>query len=60
MLLPSDSDTDQHHVTGCARSEGYYKIDETKKIDYLENISPLVSPSTKEVISLYLLQYCMM
>ena len=58
--MPSDSATDQHHATGCARSEGYYKIDETKKIEYLENINPVVPLSTKEVISLYLLQYCMM
>ena len=55
ILLPSDSATDKHHIMGSARSEGYYKIDETKKIDYLENITPPVPPSTKEVISLYLL-----
>ena len=46
---------DQHAVKVC-----YYKIDETKKTEYLENITPPVPTSTKEVISLYLLQYCMM
>ena len=51
---------DKHHIMGSAHSEGYYKTDETKKIDYLENITPPMPPSTKEVISLYFLQYCMM
>ena len=53
ILLPSELGTDKHHITGLAHSEGYYKIDETKKIDYLENVIPPVQPSTKEVISYY-------
>lgn len=27
----------REHVTGCARSEGYYKIDKKDKLKYLNN-----------------------
>ena len=60
ILLPSELSTDEEHITGSARCEDYYKIDPAKKRDYLENIVPHMPPSTKEVISYYLLQYCMM
>lgn len=43
------------HVTGCARSEGYYKIDMRDKVKYLPHHTdrPKDAPQQKQKVSLY-------